>query len=54
MTGTVLMIDIDSEDVDDHFHNQPIYGTVSMLSKDDDNNSFTVTLVHPAVCRRKR
>jgi len=35
------MIDIDSEDIDDHFHDQPIYGTVNMLSKDD---SFTVTL----------
>jgi hypothetical protein len=34
MNGTVLMIDIDSEDIDDHFHDQPIYGTVSMLSKD--------------------
>jgi hypothetical protein len=33
MNGTVLMIDIDSEDVDDHFHNQPIFGTVSMLLK---------------------
>jgi hypothetical protein len=41
MNGTVLMIDIDSEDIDDHFHDQPIYGTVNMLSKDD---SFTVTL----------
>ena len=31
MNGTVLMIDIDSEDIDDHFHDQPIYGTVNML-----------------------
>jgi hypothetical protein len=44
MNGTVLMIDIDSEDIDDHFHDQPIYGTVNMLSKDD---SFTVTLPTP-------
>jgi hypothetical protein len=41
INGTVLMINIDSEDVDDHFHNQPIYGTVSMLSKED---GFTLTL----------
>jgi hypothetical protein len=33
MNGTVLMIDINSQDVDDHFHNQPIFGTVSMPSK---------------------
>src|SRR5215210_1495130 len=26
MNGTVLMIDIDSEDIDAHFHDQPIYG----------------------------
>jgi len=44
MNGTVLMIDIDSEDIDDHFHDQPIYGTVNMLSKDD---VFTVTLLTP-------
>src|SRR5215213_8181232 len=44
MNGTVFMIDIDSEDIDDHFHDQPIYGTVNMLSKDD---SFTVTLPTP-------
>ena len=44
MNGTVLMIDIDSEDIDDHFHDQPIYGTVNMLSKDD---AFTVTLLTP-------
>ena len=44
MNGTVLMINIDSEDIDDHFHDQPIYGTVNMLSKDD---SFTVTLPTP-------
>src|SRR5215212_1197429 len=44
MNGTVLMIDIDSVDIDDHFHDQPIYGTVNMLSKDD---AFTVTLLTP-------
>jgi hypothetical protein len=44
MNGTVLMIDIDSEDIDDHFHDQPIYGTVNMLSKDD---GFTITLPTP-------
>jgi hypothetical protein len=33
MNGTVLMIDIDSEDIDHHFHGQPIYGTVNILSK---------------------
>ena len=44
MNGTVLMINTDSEDIDDHFHDQPIYGTVNMLSKDD---SFTVTLPTP-------
>jgi hypothetical protein len=42
--GTALRIDIDSEDIDDHFHNQPIYGTVNMLSKD---GAFTVTLPTP-------
>lgn len=44
MNGTVLMIYIDSVDIDDHFHDQPIYGTVNMLSKDD---AFTVTLLTP-------
>jgi hypothetical protein len=44
MNGTILIIDIDSQDVDDHFHNQPIYGTVSMLSKQD---GFTITLPAP-------
>jgi hypothetical protein len=44
MNGTTLMIDIDSQDVDDHFHNQPIFGTVSMLSKDD---GFSITLPTP-------
>jgi hypothetical protein len=44
INGTVLMININSEDVDDHFHNQPIYGTVSMLSKKD---GFTITLPAP-------
>jgi hypothetical protein len=50
MNGTVLMINIDSEDVDDHFHNQPIYGTVSMLSKDD---GFTITLPAPRSIQEK-
>ena len=44
MNGTILMIDIDSEDIDAHFHDQPIYGTVNMLSKDD---AFTVTVPMP-------
>jgi hypothetical protein len=44
MNGTALMIDIDSEDIDDHFHDQPIYGTVTMLSKD---GAFTITLPTP-------
>jgi hypothetical protein len=44
MNGTVLMIDIDSEDIDDHFHDQSIYGTVNMLSKGD---GFTITLPTP-------
>lgn len=35
MNGTVLMINFDSEDIDGHFHDQPIYGTVNMLSRDD-------------------
>ncbi|MDQ3976745.1 MAG: hypothetical protein M3264_09500 [Thermoproteota archaeon] len=50
MNGTVLMIDIDSEDIDDHFHNQPIYGTVNMLSKDD---GFTITLPTPRSIQEK-
>jgi len=50
MNGTVLMINIDSKDVDDHFHNQPIYGTVSMLSKDD---GFTITLPAPRSIQEK-
>jgi hypothetical protein len=33
MNGTVLMNMIDSEVIDDLFHNQPIYGRGSMLSK---------------------
>jgi hypothetical protein len=41
MNGTALMIDIDSEDIDHHFHDQPIYGIVNMLSKED---SFTISL----------
>jgi len=44
MDGTVLMKKIDSEDIDDLFHNQPIYGRGSMLSKDDD---CTITLHEP-------
>jgi hypothetical protein len=50
MNGTVLMIDIDSEDIDDHFHNQPIYGTVNMLSKDD---GITITLPTPRSIQEK-
>ncbi len=48
--GTVLMVDIDSEDIDDHFHDQPIYGTVNMLSKDD---GFTITLPTPRGIQEK-
>ena len=44
MNDTVLMIDIDSEDIDDHFHDQPIYGTVNMLPKDD---GFSITVPAP-------
>jgi hypothetical protein len=50
MNGTVLMINIDSEDVDDHFHNQPIYGTVSILSQDDGS---TITLPAPWTIQEK-
>ena len=50
MNGTVLMINIDSQDVDNHFHNQPIYGTVSMLSRD---NGFTITLPAPKSIQEK-
>src|ERR687896_34316 len=50
MNGTVLMIDIDSEDIDDHFHDQPIYGTVNMLSKDD---GITITLPTPRSIQEK-
>jgi hypothetical protein len=50
MNGTVLMIDIDSGDIDEHFHDQPIYGTVNMLSKDD---GFTITLPTPLSVQEK-
>ena len=50
MNGTVLMINIDSQDVDNHFHNQPIYGTVDMLSRD---NGFTITLPAPKSIEEK-
>ena len=50
MNGTVLMIDIDSEDIDDHFNDQPIYGTVNMLSKDD---GFSITLPTPRSIQEK-
>jgi hypothetical protein len=50
MNGTVLMIDIDSQDIDDHFHDQPIYGTVNMLSKDD---GFSITLPTPRSIQEK-
>jgi len=33
--GSVLTIDFDSQDIDHHFHDQPIYGTVNMLSNND-------------------
>ncbi|HEY6756787.1 MAG TPA: hypothetical protein VI037_05300 [Nitrososphaera sp.] len=35
--------------IDDHFHNQPLYGTVNILSKDD---AYTVTLATPRVVYR--
>jgi hypothetical protein len=44
------MIDIDSEDIDDHFHDQPIYGTINMLSKDD---GFSITLPTPSSIQEK-
>ncbi len=50
MNGTVLPIDIDSGDIDEHFHDQPIYGTVNMLSKDD---GFTITLPTPLSVQEK-
>jgi hypothetical protein len=50
MNGTVLMIDIDSKDIDDHFHDQPIYGTVNMLSKGD---GFTINLPTPRSIQEK-
>src|SRR5918992_5337605 len=50
MNGTVLMIDIDSEDIDRHFHDQPIYGTVNMLLKDD---GFTISLPTPRSIEEK-
>jgi hypothetical protein len=50
MNGTVLMINIDSQDVDNHFHNQPIYGTVGMFSRD---NGFTMTLPAPKSIEEK-
>jgi hypothetical protein len=50
MNGTVLMINIDSQDVDNHFHNQPIYGTVGMLSRD---NGFTITPPAPKSIQEK-
>jgi hypothetical protein len=50
MNGTVLMMDIDSGDIDEHFHDQPIYGTVNMLSKDD---GFTITLPTPLSVQEK-
>src|ERR671913_397319 len=50
MNGTVLMIDINSEDIDRHFHDQPIYGIVNMLSKDD---GFTISLPTPRSIQEK-
>jgi hypothetical protein len=50
INGTVLIINIDSEDIDDHFHGQPIYGTVSILSKDE---GFTITPHTPLSIQEK-
>jgi hypothetical protein len=50
MNGTLLIIDIDSEDIDHHFHDQPIYGTVNMLSNDD---GFTISLPTPRSIQEK-
>ena len=50
MNGTVLMINFDSEDIDGHFHDQPIHGTVNMLSMDD---GFTITLPTPRTIQEK-
>ena len=50
MNGTLLIIDIDSEDIDHHFHDQPIYGTVNMLSNDD---GFTISLPTPRGIQEK-
>ena len=44
------MFNFDSQDIDNHFHNQPIYGTVSMLSRD---NGFTITLPAPKSIQEK-
>jgi hypothetical protein len=45
-----LIINIDSEDIDDHFHGQPIYGTVSILSKDE---GFMITPPTPLSIQEK-
>jgi hypothetical protein len=50
MNGTLLMIDINSEDIDHHFHDQPIYGTVNMLSNDE---GFTISLPTPRSIQEK-
>ena len=50
MNDTVLMIDIDSEDIDDYFCDQPICGTVNMLSK---VGAFTITLPMPGSIQDK-
>ena len=50
INGTLLIIDIDSEDIDHHFHDQPIYGTVNMLSNDD---GFTISLPTPRSIQEK-
>jgi hypothetical protein len=50
MNGTVLMIDIDSEDIDHHFHDQTIYGTVNMLTEDE---GFTISLPTPRSIQEK-
>jgi hypothetical protein len=50
MNGTVLMVDINSEDIDHHFHDQPVFGTVNMLTKE---NGFTLSLPTPGAIQEK-
>ncbi len=44
MNGTILMLNIDSEDIDHHFHDQPIYGIANMFTNKD---GFTISLPTP-------